>query len=170
MRCASMFGARRPTPGPRPKPREPPALHCWILEILYCTPKGCRALLLIPSTEGRSVCLCWAKSKPKGPKRPRAALSVQGYLAQRNSPPPQDPTVALICRMFLMDRFPKGTGGRSVGATGYHSYGGGENPQNMCGVLFVPMDRFYLFETLARSLRRIAPSGAQKDGENSPCA
>jgi len=25
-------------------------------------------LLRIPSTEGRSVCLCWAKSKPKGPK------------------------------------------------------------------------------------------------------
>ena len=39
-----------------------------ILEILYCTPKGGRALLRIPSTEGRSVCLCWAKSKPKGPK------------------------------------------------------------------------------------------------------
>ena len=24
-------------------------------------------MLRIPSTEGRSVCLCWAKSKPKGP-------------------------------------------------------------------------------------------------------
>ena len=29
---------------------------------------GRRALLRIPSTAGRSVCLCWAKSKPKGPK------------------------------------------------------------------------------------------------------
>ena len=48
--------------------REPSALYCWILEILYCNPKGRRALLRIPSTEGRSVCLCWAKSKPKGPK------------------------------------------------------------------------------------------------------
>jgi hypothetical protein len=35
---------------------------------LYCDPKGRRALLRTPSTEGRSVCLCWAKSKPKGPK------------------------------------------------------------------------------------------------------
>jgi hypothetical protein len=38
--------------------REPSALYCWILEILFCTPKGHRALLRIPSTEGRSVCLC----------------------------------------------------------------------------------------------------------------
>jgi len=37
---------------------------------LYCYPKGRRALLRIPSTVGRSVCLCWAKSKPKGPKGP----------------------------------------------------------------------------------------------------
>jgi hypothetical protein len=44
------------------------ALYCWILEILYYNPKGRRALLRIPSTEGRSVCLCWAKSKPKGPQ------------------------------------------------------------------------------------------------------
>ena len=49
---------------------EPSALYCWILEILYCTPKGRRALLRIPSTEGRSVCLCWAKSISKGPKGP----------------------------------------------------------------------------------------------------
>ena len=26
----------------------------------------CEALLRVPSTEGRSVCLCWAPSKPKG--------------------------------------------------------------------------------------------------------
>ena len=46
-----------------------------------CTPKGRRALLRIPSTEGRSVCLCWEHSKPKGPWcrwttfwRPRSAL------------------------------------------------------------------------------------------------
>ena len=50
------------------QPLKPSALYCWILEILYCAPKGRRALLRIPSTEGRSVCLCWAKSKPKGPK------------------------------------------------------------------------------------------------------
>jgi len=34
--------------------------YCWILKILYCNPKGRRALLRIPSTVGRSVCLCWA--------------------------------------------------------------------------------------------------------------
>ena len=44
------------------------ALYCWILEILYCNPKGRRALLRVPSTVGRSVCLCWEHSKPKGPK------------------------------------------------------------------------------------------------------
>jgi len=44
------------------------ALYCWILEILYCDPKGRRALLRTPSTEGRSVCLCGAPSKSKGPK------------------------------------------------------------------------------------------------------
>ena len=37
-------------------------------EILYCDPKGRRALLRTPSTEGRRVCLCWAPSKPKGPQ------------------------------------------------------------------------------------------------------
>ena len=51
--------------------REPSALYCWILEILYCNPKGRRALLRIPSTEGRSVCLCWSKSKPNGTKGAR---------------------------------------------------------------------------------------------------
>ena len=35
---------------------EPSALYCWILEILYCTPKGRRALLRIPTT-GRAKCL-----------------------------------------------------------------------------------------------------------------
>ena len=35
--------------------REPSALYCWILEFLYCDPKGRRALLRIPSTEGRGV-------------------------------------------------------------------------------------------------------------------
>ena len=44
------------------------ALYCWILEILYCKSKGRRALLRISSTEGRSVCLCWAPSKSEGPK------------------------------------------------------------------------------------------------------
>ena len=37
-------------------------------------PKGRRALLRIPSTEGRSVCLCWAPSKPKGPKGSTSGL------------------------------------------------------------------------------------------------
>ena len=47
-----------------------------ILEILYCNPKGRRALLRVPSTVGRSVRLCWALSKPKGPNcwRPGAGL------------------------------------------------------------------------------------------------
>ena len=31
---------------------EPSALYCWILKILYCNPKGRRALLWIPSTKG----------------------------------------------------------------------------------------------------------------------
>ena len=35
---------------------EPSALYCWILEILYCIPKGRRALLQIPTT-GRAKCL-----------------------------------------------------------------------------------------------------------------
>ena len=30
--------------------------YCWILEFLYCTPKGRRALLRIPTT-GRAKCL-----------------------------------------------------------------------------------------------------------------
>ena len=47
---------------------EPSALYCWILEILYCNPKGRRALLRVPSTVGRSVCLCWEHLKPEGPK------------------------------------------------------------------------------------------------------
>jgi len=51
--------------------------YCWILEILYCNPKGGRALLRIPSTEGRGVCLCWAKSKPEGPQgRERACATL----------------------------------------------------------------------------------------------
>ena len=37
-------------------------------EIFCCDPKGHRALLRIPSTEGRGVRLCSALSKPKGPK------------------------------------------------------------------------------------------------------
>ena len=45
--------------------REPSALYCWILEILYCNPKGRRASLRVSSTVGRSVCLCWAKSNLK---------------------------------------------------------------------------------------------------------
>jgi len=36
---------------------EPSALEGWILEILYCDPKGSRAFLRILSTEGRGVYL-----------------------------------------------------------------------------------------------------------------
>ena len=35
---------------------EPSALYCWILEILYCDPKGRRALLRTTTT-GRAKCL-----------------------------------------------------------------------------------------------------------------
>ena len=58
--------------------KDPSALYCWILEILYCDPKGRRALLRVPSTVERSVCLCWALSKPKGPK---GSLSSVAYLS-----------------------------------------------------------------------------------------
>jgi len=44
----------------------------WILEILYCNLNGRMALLRVPSTVGRSVCLCWEHSIPKGPKVPEA--------------------------------------------------------------------------------------------------
>ena len=43
---------------------ETSAMYCWILEILHFNPKGRRALLRVPSTVGRSVCLCWEHSKP----------------------------------------------------------------------------------------------------------
>jgi len=47
-----------------------------ILEILYCNPKGRRASLRVPSTVGRSICLCWALSQPEGPKgAPAKAVS-----------------------------------------------------------------------------------------------
>ena len=50
------------------KPKGPRAICTagLILEILCCDPKGHRALLRVPSTEGRGVRLCWALSKPKG--------------------------------------------------------------------------------------------------------
>ena len=50
------------------EPRKPLKSTVWCGEpMLYCNPKGRRALLRIPSTAGRSVCLWWALSKPKGP-------------------------------------------------------------------------------------------------------
>ena len=39
-----------------------------VLEILCCDPKGHRALLRVPTTEGRGARLCWALSKPTGLK------------------------------------------------------------------------------------------------------
>ena len=39
---------------------EPSAPYCWILEILYCNPKGRRALLRIPTT------VVWPTSGGKG--------------------------------------------------------------------------------------------------------
>ena len=71
-RFRKIFSRKPKGKGPNPLDThcEPSALYCWILEILYCTPKGRRALLRIPSTEGRSVCLCWEHSKPEGPKGP----------------------------------------------------------------------------------------------------
>ena len=80
---------------------EPSALYCWILEILNCNPKGRRALLRIPTTEGRSVCLCWAKSKPKGPKGSVKSLSrLMGYrvtllMNHKKTPPPKEQLRAL---------------------------------------------------------------------------
>ena len=47
---------------------ETSALYCWILEILCCNPKGRRALMRVPSTEWRSVGLCWEHSNTKGPE------------------------------------------------------------------------------------------------------
>jgi len=54
--------------GPKAARREPSALEGWILEVLYCNPKGSRGFLRNLSTEGRGVRLCWALSKPEGPK------------------------------------------------------------------------------------------------------
>ena len=51
---------------------------CWILEILYCNPKGHRALLRVPSKEGRGVRLCWALSKPEGPQGLKVEQSERG--------------------------------------------------------------------------------------------
>ena len=66
---------------------EPSALYCWILGILYCDPNGRRALLRVPSSEGRSVCLCWAKSKPKGQRTRKQGLSADpAYGYARCSP------------------------------------------------------------------------------------
>ena len=48
-------------------------------------------MLRIPSMEGRSVCLCWEHSNPKGPKGPRGAMSSGGELP-REVVPRQTPT------------------------------------------------------------------------------
>ena len=81
--------------------RKPSALYCWILEIFCCTPRGCRALLRIPSTERRRVCLCWAPSKPKGPGGNITPLSCfihhLGYpWFELFGTPPFDTTISLV--------------------------------------------------------------------------
>ena len=45
-------------------------------------------MLRIPSTEGRSVCLCWAKSKPEGPKGRRSPLVASQLTVTLSTPPP----------------------------------------------------------------------------------
>ena len=68
--------------------REPSALYCWILEILDCDLKGRRALLRVPSSVGRSVCLCWEHSKPQGSKG-------QERIRSKKNAASQDPTVGV---------------------------------------------------------------------------
>ena len=81
----------------QPMKTEPYALYGWILEILYCNPKGRRALLRIPPPEGRSVCLCWEHSKPKGLKGrgQGRALPVRTARAPRRGAPPLKAASAL---------------------------------------------------------------------------
>ena len=54
-------GQSSKAPKPLAARREPSALEGWVLEVLYCNPKGSRAFLQILSTEGRGVRLCWAR-------------------------------------------------------------------------------------------------------------
>jgi hypothetical protein len=84
---------------------EPSAPYCWILEILCCTPKGRRALLRIPPTEGQSVCLCWEHSKPKGPKGLAEGLRVE--VPHAPCPDALDARAARSIRK-LVERVPKG--------------------------------------------------------------
>jgi len=55
-------------------------------EVLYCDPKGTSAFLRILSTEGRGVRLCWAFSKPKGPKGSHGFYADLFYGRARCSP------------------------------------------------------------------------------------
>ena len=111
--------------------REPSALYCWIPEILYCNPKGRRALLRIPSTEGRSVCLCWAKSKPQGPKgrtRPTWGLVCMrarssGLTQVPDQGPPFRHLLRAICTVLLDPRDPLLRSERTQGFTADPVYG-----------------------------------------------
>ena len=77
MRTRSSELTQNPTKGLEDYPlatrREPSALEGSVLEILCCGLKGRRAFLRILSTGGRGIRLCWAKSKPRGPKGPNTA-------------------------------------------------------------------------------------------------
>jgi len=50
--------------------RELSALEGWILEVLYCDPKGSRAILRLLFTERPDVRLWWAHTKSQGPQGP----------------------------------------------------------------------------------------------------
>ena len=68
-------------------------------------PKPPRALLRIPSTEGRSVCLCWEHSKPEGPKGPLYLTSPPppGSRRARAGGHPAD-LAALLLPLLLLGR------------------------------------------------------------------
>ena len=60
--------------------------------------KGRRALLWVPSTVGKSVCLCWAPSEPRGPKF--SNLPSPFYM--------KGVSLGYVCRAQLKSKRPKG--------------------------------------------------------------
>ena len=57
--------------------RQPSPLEGWILEVIYCGPKGSRAVLWVLFTEGRGARLCWALLTPEGPEDTEGPPRVQ---------------------------------------------------------------------------------------------